>query len=69
MLCAKLEQENEIIFQRTRKRSIRMIEHFVIGLDEMCLVSDNHRSLQVVGAVDKKNHENVCRTTEFLSQL
>ena len=31
--------------------------HFLIGLDEMCLMSDSHGNLQVVASADKKKQE------------
>jgi len=34
-----------------------VIGHFIIGLDEMCLMSDQHGGLHIIGAADKKKHE------------
>ena len=31
--------------------------HFLIGLDEMCLMSDSHGDLRVVASADKKKQE------------
>jgi hypothetical protein len=31
--------------------------HFIVGLDEMCLMSDAHGHLRVFGSANKKKHE------------
>ena len=31
--------------------------HFIIGLDEMCIMSNAHGELVVIAAADKKKHE------------
>ena len=36
-----------------------VMHHFIIGLDEMCLMSDQHGDLRVVAAAEKRNHEKV----------
>ena len=43
-----------------------LIGHFIIGLDEMCLMSDTHGNLRIIGAAEKKKHEKVlqdCRSS------
>ena len=34
-----------------------VMHHFVVGLDEMCLMSDAHGNLRIIGAAEKKKHE------------
>ena len=54
---------------RCKKSNLRfeqVLHHFIVGLDEMCLMSDAHGNLQVVAAADKKKHEKLlqdCRVS------
>ena len=34
-----------------------LISHFIVGLDEMCLMSDAFGDLHVIKAANKKKHE------------
>jgi hypothetical protein len=34
-----------------------LIDHFVIGANEACLMSDAHGNLHIIGTADKKKHE------------
>ena len=57
MLYDELQEKNTGLCQSSGKRFCWVMEHFIIGLDEMCLMSDQHGGLQVIGASDKKKHE------------
>ena len=42
------------------------MEHFIIGLDKMCLMSDAHGNLYAINAADKEKHEKLlhdCRVS------
>lgn len=52
-----LRETNIGICKKSGKSFGEVMSHFVIGLDEMCIMSDAHGSLHVIGAADKKKHE------------
>lgn len=69
MLYRDLETKNTGLCKKSNKSFPWVMEHFIIGLDEMCLMSDAHGDLRVIAAADKKKHEKFSRTAEFLSPL
>ena len=42
----------EIIF-------LELMQNFELGPDEACIVADDDRNIKIIGATDKKNHENI----------
>ena len=57
MLYRDLESKNTGLCKKSNKSFPWVMEHFIIGLDEMCLMSDAHGDLRVIAAADKKKHE------------
>jgi hypothetical protein len=51
-LFAQLREKNTGIFYLTGKTFGELIPHFVVGLDEMCLMSDAFGDLRVIGAAN-----------------
>jgi hypothetical protein len=35
------------------------MSHFIVGLDEMCIMSDFHGNAHIIGSADKKKHEKI----------
>ena len=35
------------------------MQNFELGPDEACIVADDDRNIEIIGATDKKNHENI----------
>ena len=54
-----LETKNTGLCNKTNKTFPWVMHHFIIGLDEMCLMSDAHGTLHIIGAADKKKHEKI----------
>ena len=52
-----LEEKNTGRCNKTGKSFQFVMGHFIIGLDEMCLMSDQHGGLKIIGSADKKKHE------------
>ena len=52
-----LRRENTGVCRRTGKTFGELIDHFVVGADEACLMTDNYGSVRVFGSTDKKKHE------------
>lgn len=48
---------NTGLCQKSGKTFGEVMPHFLIGLDEMCLMSDSHGDLRVVDSADKKRQE------------
>ena len=55
-MFAQLREKNTGIFSLDRKNG-ELIPHFVVGLDEMCLMSDAFGDLRVIGAANLKKNE------------
>jgi hypothetical protein len=36
-----------------------VMSHFIVGLDEMCIMSDFHGNGHIIGSADKKKHEKI----------
>jgi hypothetical protein len=53
LLC----MSNTGLCKRSGKSFGEVMGHFIVGLDEMCLMSDAHEDLHVFGSADKKKHE------------
>jgi hypothetical protein len=53
LLCAS----NTGLCKRSGKTFGEVMGHFIVGLNEMCLMSDGHGVLRVFGSADKKKHE------------
>ena len=52
--------------RKTNKLFGEVMHHFIIGLDEMCIMSDAHGDLRVVACAQKKKHEKLlqdCRVS------
>ena len=52
-----LRKHNTGLCNLTGKTFGELIDYFVIGADEACLMADAHGNLRIVGAADKKKHE------------
>jgi hypothetical protein len=52
-----LREKNIGLCQKSGKTFGEVMAHFIIGLDEMCIMSDAHGTLTVIGSFDKKKHE------------
>ena len=63
---ARLRATNTGPCRKTGKTFGEIIQHFIWGLDEMCLLSDHHGTLYVVACAQKKKHEKLlqdCRVS------
>ena len=56
-LYAEMRVKNTGVCRVTGKTFGELIPHFIVGLDEMCLLSDAHGDLRVIGAANKSKHE------------
>ena len=56
-----LRENNRGLCAKTKKSFGELMEHFIVGLDEMCIMSDAHGTLRVIGSADKKNMRNFCK--------
>ena len=52
-----LRETNIGICKKSGKTFGEVMAHFIIGLDEMCIMSDAHGNLKVIGAFDRQKHE------------
>ena len=52
-----LRETNVGLCTKSGKSFGEVMAHFIIGLDEMCIMSDAHGTLHVIGAAEKKKHE------------
>lgn len=53
----KMRDQNTGRCKKSNKSFGEVIQHFIVGLDEMCLMSDMHGNLRVIGAAGKTKHE------------
>ena len=58
-----LRATNTGLCGRSGKTFGEVIEHFIWGLDEMCLMSDHHGNLHVIACAEKKKHEKLLQDT------
>jgi len=49
-----LREKNCVVCAKTKKTFGELMKHFIIGLDEMCIMSDVRGSLRVIGSAEKK---------------
>ena len=56
-MIAQLREKNTGLCRKTLKAFRELIAHFIVDLDEMCLMSDAFGDLHVIGAESFKNHE------------
>jgi len=59
---------NTGLCQKSGKTFSEVMPHFLIGLDEMCLMSNSHGDLRVVDSADKKSRRSSCKTVVVPSQ-
>jgi len=52
-----LRETNIGLCKKSGKTFGEVMAHFIIGLDEMCIMSDSHGDCYVIAASDKKKHE------------
>ena len=52
-----LRTSNTGLCKQSGKTFGEVMGHFIVGLDEMCVMSDAHGDLRVFGSADKKKHE------------
>jgi hypothetical protein len=52
-----LRTSNTGLCKQSGKTFGEVIGHFIVGLNEMCLMSDVHGDLRLFGSADKKKHE------------
>jgi hypothetical protein len=52
-----LRETNIGLCKKSGKTFGEVMAHFIIGLDEMCIMSDAHGDCYVIAASDKKKHE------------
>jgi hypothetical protein len=52
-----LREKNIGLCKKSGKTFGEVMAHFIIGLDEMCIMSDAHGTLTVIGSFDKKKYE------------
>lgn len=41
------------------------MSHFIVGLDEMCIMSDFHGNAHIIGSADKKKHEKILQDSRI----
>jgi hypothetical protein len=52
-----LRQKNTGVCHKTGKQFGEVMDFFVVGADEACLMSDAHGNVKIIGSADKKKHE------------
>ena len=52
-----LREANQGLCRKTNKLCGEVMHHFIIGLDEMCIMSDAHGGLHVIGCAQKTKHK------------
>ena len=52
-----LRENNTGVCNKTGKQFGELIEHFIVGGDETCLIADADGDLKVIGKAGKKKHE------------
>ena len=53
----QMREKNTGVCAVTGKTFREVIPHYVVGLDDMCLMGDAHGSCEIIGSMDKKKHE------------
>ena len=53
----KMRMENTGICNRSGKTYGELMPHFIVGLDEACLMADAHGDCKIIGSADRKKHE------------
>lgn len=53
---------NTGLCKKSGKTFGEVMGHFIIGLDEMCLMSDHNGNAHIIGSADKKSMRKYCRT-------
>ena len=48
---------NTGVCNKTGKSFGELIDHFVVGADEACLMTDHHGNMKIIGSSDKKKHK------------
>jgi hypothetical protein len=56
-LFAQLREKNTGLCLKPGKTFGILISHFIVGLDEICLMSDVFGDLHVIGVENEKKHE------------
>ena len=54
-----LQRKNGGLCKKTGKTFGGLMQHFVLGLDEACIMADAGGNIQIIGAADRKKHENI----------
>ena len=54
-----MRRKNGGICKKTGKTFIELMHHFVLGLDEACIMADAGGNIKIIGAADRKKHENI----------
>lgn len=54
-----LRTQNTGLCKLSGKSFGEVMDHFIIGLDEMCLMSEENGNASIIGCADKKKHERV----------
>ena len=47
------------ICKKTGKTFGELMQHFVLILDEACIMADAGGNIKIIGAADRKKHENI----------
>ena len=54
-----LRKKNVGICKNTGKKFGELMQHFVLGLDEAYIMSDAGGNIRIIGAANRKKHENI----------
>ena len=53
------QRNNGGLCKNTSKKFRALMQHFVLGLVEACIMVDGGGNIKIIGAANRKNHENV----------
>ena len=54
-----LRRKNGRLCKNTGKKFGELMQHFVLSIDESCIMADAGGNIKIIGAADRKNHEKI----------
>ena len=54
-----LRMKNGRLCKNTGKKIGELMQHFVLSIDEACIMEDAGGNIIIIGAADRKNHKNI----------
>ena len=54
-----LRKKDVAVCKKTAKTFGELMQNFVLGLDEACIMSYDGRNIRIIGAANRKQHEKI----------